>query len=61
MEVNFFMKKKGKFKNELEDEIDPKEAIALFRLHIISPMLDAPRGKIDATTKKLAKKSFMMC
>ena len=50
-----------KRKNEdiFENEIKRKEAIALFRLQIISPMLDAPRGKIDATAKNQAKKQFI--
>ena len=41
-----------------DDMINPKEAVALFRLQIISPMLDAPPGKVHATAQKLAKKEF---
>ena len=41
-----------------DDMINPKEAVALFRLQIISPMLDAPPGKVHATAKRLAKKEF---
>jgi len=50
------MKKNVKIKPD--DMINPKEAVALFRLQIISPMLDAPPGKIHASAKKLAKKEF---
>jgi hypothetical protein len=41
-----------------DNKIKKKEAIALFRLQIISPMLDAPKGKINKTAKKLAKQKF---
>lgn len=40
----------GKVKNE--------DAIAFFRFSVISPMLDAPKGKVNATAKKLAKMEF---
>ena len=50
------MNKKVKIKPD--DMINPKEAVALFRLQIISPMLDAPPGEINATAKRLAKKEF---
>ena len=50
------MNKNAKIKPD--DMINPKEAVALFRLQIISPMLDAPSGQIHATAKKLAKKEF---
>lgn len=40
------------------EEIKFKDAVAFFRYSIISPMLHAPKGKIDATAKKLAKTKF---
>ena len=50
-------------KNQTENifeksKIKRKEAIALFRLQIISPMLDAPKGEITATAKKLAQQKY---
>lgn len=51
----------NKRKNEdiFENDIKRKEAIAFFRFQIISELLDAPKGKIDATAKKLAKQKFI--
>jgi transposase InsO family protein len=42
----------------LPENVKVEDAIAFFRFQVISPMLDAPRGKIDATAKKLAKTKF---
>ena len=50
---------KRKSEDIFENDIKRKEAIAFFRFQIISEMLDAPRGKIDATAKKLAKQKFI--
>jgi hypothetical protein len=44
--------------NIFANKIKKKEAIALSRLQIISPMLDAPKGKINMAAKKLAKQKF---
>jgi len=41
-----------------DNQIKKEDAVALFRFSVISPMLDAPKGKIDATAKKLAKTKF---
>ena len=42
--------------NELP--ISKQDAVAFFRYQIISEMLDAPRGRIEATAKELAKRQF---
>ena len=52
------MEENQKIDIDSENSITHKEAVAFFRLQIISPMLDAPKGEIDATAKKLAKKQF---
>lgn len=41
-----------------EGKIKKEDAVAFFRFSVISPMLNAPKGQIDATAKKLAKKKF---
>lgn len=41
-----------------EGKIKREDAIAFFRYSVISPMLEAPKGQIDATAKKLAKTEF---
>lgn len=38
--------------------IKPDDYAAMLRLQIITPMLDAPKGKIDATAKELTKQKF---
>jgi hypothetical protein len=35
--------------------ITKQDAVAFFRFQVISEMLDAPKGFIEATAKKLAK------
>lgn len=42
--------------NELP--ISKQDAVAFFRYQIISEMLDAPKGRIEATAKELAKRQF---
>jgi len=51
------LKKQSK-EDIFENKIKRKEAIAFFRLQIISPMLDATKGNIDNTAKKLAKQKY---
>lgn len=41
-----------------ENTIKQEDAIAFFRFTVISPILEAERGKIDATVKKLAQQQF---
>jgi hypothetical protein len=50
--------KKQKNEDIFENKIKRKETIAFFRLQIISPMLDATKGNIDNTAKKLAKQKY---
>lgn len=38
--------------------INKQDAVAFFRFQVISKMLDAPKGFIEATAKKLAKQQF---
>src|SRR5690554_2677129 len=38
--------------------INKQDAVAFFRFQVISEMLDAPKGFIEATAKKLAKQQF---
>ncbi len=38
--------------------ISKQDAVAFFRYQVISEMLDAPKGFIEATAKKLAKRQF---
>ena len=52
------MNQNSNFQSEIDTKIKKREAIALFRLQVISPMLDAKKGEIDATAKKLAQKKF---
>jgi len=40
------------------DKVKKEDAVAFFRFSVISPMLNAPKGHIDATAKKLAKTEF---
>ena len=40
------------------NQIKKEDAVAFFRFSVISPMLNAPKGHIDATAKKLAKTEF---
>ena len=40
------------------DKVKKEDAVAFFRFSVISPMLNAPKGQIDATAKKLAKTEF---
>lgn len=41
-----------------EIPIKPEDAVAFFRYQIISDLLDAPPGQIDATAKRLSKQQF---
>jgi transposase InsO family protein len=41
-----------------DEKIKYEDAVAFFRYSVISPMLHAPKGKIDATAKKLANQKF---
>lgn len=41
-----------------DNQIKKEDAVAFFRFSVISPMLNAAKGQIDATAKKLAKTEF---
>lgn len=41
-----------------EGKIKQEDAIAFFRFTVISPMLEAPNGKVDATARELTGKQF---
>jgi len=41
-----------------DNQIKKEDAVAFFRFSVISPMLNAPKGHIDAAAKKLAKTEF---
>ena len=41
-----------------ENSIKKEDAVAFFRFSVISPMLNSPKGQIDATAKKLAQTEF---
>ena len=40
------------------NQIKKEDAVAFFRFSVISPMLNAPKGHINATARKLAKTEF---
>lgn len=41
-----------------DGQIKKEDAVAFFRFSVIAPMLNAPKGQIDATARKLAKTEF---
>ena len=42
----------------MDSDIKYEDAVAFFRYTVISPILEADKGKVDATVKELAKKEF---